>query len=68
VHRSEGDELHGAYNDYLWELALRDGNLPEISVPADSDAADGADGQPAPRPQIPDGPTTINPQPNERER
>jgi cytochrome oxidase assembly protein ShyY1 len=33
VHSSEGDELHGAYNDYLWELALRDGNLPDLDPP-----------------------------------
>jgi cytochrome oxidase assembly protein ShyY1 len=27
VHRSE-DEYHAAYNDYLWELALADGDIP----------------------------------------
>ena len=30
VHRSEGDDFHGAYNDYLWELALADGNIPQL--------------------------------------
>lgn len=29
VHRSE-DEYHASYNDYLWELALADGGLPEL--------------------------------------
>lgn len=28
-HRSQ-DVYHGAYNDYLWELALADGNLPDV--------------------------------------
>jgi cytochrome oxidase assembly protein ShyY1 len=30
-HRS-ADEFHGAYNDYLWELAMADGNLPQVDV------------------------------------
>ena len=52
VHRSE-DEYHASYNDYLWQLALADGGLPELfekgepkridEVP-DEDAATGADG------------------------
>jgi cytochrome oxidase assembly protein ShyY1 len=29
VHRSE-DEYHASYNDYLWQLALADGGLPEL--------------------------------------
>lgn len=29
VHRSE-DEYHAAYNDFLWELALADGNIPAV--------------------------------------
>jgi len=33
VHRSEGDQLHGEYNEYLWQLALADGNIPDISLP-----------------------------------
>ena len=58
VHSSEGDELHGAYNDYLWELALRDGNLPDLTLP---DPVDPADDDQSPRPPaIPDGPATID--------
>ena len=30
--RSE-DSYHGSYNDYLWQLALADGNIPDISLP-----------------------------------
>jgi cytochrome oxidase assembly protein ShyY1 len=30
-HRS-ADEFHGAYNDYLWELAMADGNIPQVDV------------------------------------
>lgn len=30
-HRS-ADEFHGAYNDYLWELAMADGNIPQVEV------------------------------------
>lgn len=30
-HRSV-DEFHGAYNDYLWELAMADGNIPQVDV------------------------------------
>jgi cytochrome oxidase assembly protein ShyY1 len=65
VHSSEGDELHGAYNDYLWELALRDGNLPEVSVP---EPADAGGGDAAPRPEILDGPTTISTEQREHDR
>jgi cytochrome oxidase assembly protein ShyY1 len=41
VHRSN-DGYHGSYNDYLWEIALADGNTPDISLrpppnPADDD-------------------------------
>lgn len=31
--RSDGDPLHGAYNDYLWQLALADGAAPEGTGP-----------------------------------
>ncbi len=50
-HRS-GDEYHGTYNDYLWSLAMADGNIPEalpdartqrLIEPADTDT-DGSDG------------------------
>lgn len=34
-HRSEGDAFHGAYNDYLWELALADGNMPDVLLSPD---------------------------------
>jgi hypothetical protein len=30
VHRS-ADDYHASYNDYLWELALADGGLPELA-------------------------------------
>lgn len=40
-HRSEGDDYHGDYNDYLWQLALRDGDLPAGPPPV-----------PAPRPAL----------------
>jgi cytochrome oxidase assembly protein ShyY1 len=36
------DEFHGAYNDYLWELAMADGNLPQLDV---------ADGEPKEEPR-----------------
>ena len=32
VHRSEDDRYHGAYNDYLWQLGLADGDTPDISL------------------------------------
>lgn len=31
-HRS-GDTYHGTYNDYLWSLAMADGNIPEVLEP-----------------------------------
>lgn len=34
-YRSEGDPFHGAYNDYLWELALADGDMPEVLLSPD---------------------------------
>jgi hypothetical protein len=39
------DRYHGSYNDYLWQLALADGNIPDISLPEDDDSA--ADGRAA---------------------
>lgn len=52
VHRSE-DDYHASYNDYLWQLALADGGLPQLldknepkrieQVP-DEDSATGVDG------------------------
>jgi cytochrome oxidase assembly protein ShyY1 len=33
-HRSP-DAYHGAYNDYLWQLAMADGAIPPVTVPAD---------------------------------
>jgi cytochrome oxidase assembly protein ShyY1 len=38
-HRSE-DEYHGSYNDYLWELALADGGLPDVFPGADAQPAE----------------------------
>jgi hypothetical protein len=40
-HRS-ADEFHGAYNDYLWELAMADGNVPQVDV---------SDGEPTEEPR-----------------
>jgi DNA-binding transcriptional regulator of glucitol operon len=31
--RSNGDELHASYNDYLWQLNLADGGVPEVGTP-----------------------------------
>jgi DNA-binding transcriptional regulator of glucitol operon len=31
--RSQGDELHASYNDYLWQLNLADGGVPEVGAP-----------------------------------
>ena len=31
-HRSP-DGYHGAYNDYLWRLAMADGDLPDVVLP-----------------------------------
>jgi cytochrome oxidase assembly protein ShyY1 len=42
------DDFHGAYNDYLWELALADGNLSARAPAADDARADVPD-EPAPR-------------------
>lgn len=41
--RSDGDPLHGAYNDYLWQLALADGAAPDPGSPRVADRSDGAD-------------------------
>ena len=30
-HRSH-DGYHGSYNDYLWQLALADGELPQVAI------------------------------------
>ena len=38
VHRSN-DGYHGSYNDYLWEIALADGNTPDISLRPPPDPA-----------------------------
>jgi cytochrome oxidase assembly protein ShyY1 len=35
-HRSQ-DAYHGAYNDYLWQLALADGGLPDVFAGPDAD-------------------------------
>jgi cytochrome oxidase assembly protein ShyY1 len=49
VHRSD-DAHHGAYNDYLWEIALSDGATPDVSLrpePVDRSAPRVIDGTPA---------------------
>jgi cytochrome oxidase assembly protein ShyY1 len=38
-HRS-ADAYHGTYNDYLWELAMADGDLPDVGDARDTDAGD----------------------------
>ncbi|HKC29785.1 MAG TPA: hypothetical protein VKB75_17350, partial [Jatrophihabitans sp.] len=40
-HRA-GDAYHGSYNDYLWQLALADGEAPDVlpSVASKSDELD----------------------------
>jgi cytochrome oxidase assembly protein ShyY1 len=53
-HRSD-DGYHGAYNDYLWELALGDGAAPEVVVPKVVDAeTHRPDGPPKPEPTAAD--------------
>lgn len=37
THRSE-DEYHGSYNDYLWQLALADGAVPDVAAAAEQEA------------------------------
>jgi cytochrome oxidase assembly protein ShyY1 len=51
-HRSP-DAYHGLYNDYLWQLAMADGDLPHVAVPADD----------APRPPTSGGSPTPRPTP-----
>jgi hypothetical protein len=56
-HRSE-DDYHGSYNDYLWQLALADGEAPAVEPPA-------------PPPAASDGPRQLDlpePRPIERDR
>jgi hypothetical protein len=31
--RSIGDDVHDSYNDYLWQLAMADGETPNLTVP-----------------------------------
>ncbi|TAM92245.1 MAG: SURF1 family protein [Jatrophihabitans sp.] len=38
------DDYHGAYNDYLWQLALADGNIPDISLPGSAAQPDRDEG------------------------
>ena len=40
-HRS-GDEYHASYNDYLWQLAMADGDLPGVEVQSAADDEDAA--------------------------
>jgi hypothetical protein len=56
-HRSP-DAYHGLYNDYLWQLAMADGDLPQVAVSADDAALrPEVGGRPTPRPT----PTIIAP-------
>jgi cytochrome oxidase assembly protein ShyY1 len=56
-HRSP-DAYHGLYNDYLWQLAMADGDLPRVGVPAeDPPLQPKVGGNPTPRPT----PTIIAP-------
>jgi cytochrome oxidase assembly protein ShyY1 len=57
VHRSD-DPHHGAYNDYLWEIALADGATPEVSLRPEPDA--GAGGAPRIIDADPAGPTEAD--------
>jgi cytochrome oxidase assembly protein ShyY1 len=41
VHPSD-DSYHGAYNDYLWELAMADGSTPDVPLRPPTDQADPA--------------------------
>ena len=50
--RSE-DSYHGSYNDYLWQLALADGNIPDISLPEQDRGPDRAE---LPPPRVVDVP------------
>jgi cytochrome oxidase assembly protein ShyY1 len=52
VHRSE-DEYHASYNDYLWQLALADGGLPELFEK----------GEPKRIEQVPEGGDSSTPDP-----
>lgn len=45
VHRS-ADSYHAEYNDYLWQLALADGQLPDVSVQPVPDAVAPQSAQP----------------------
>jgi hypothetical protein len=45
------DAYHGSYNDYLWQLALADGAVPDVRVPGGSDASQIADATSDPREQ-----------------
>lgn len=59
-HRSD-DEYHGGYNDYLWQLALADGNIPDVVLPGDTARREAAE-QEAPAPRVidaGDGPATA---------
>ena len=54
-HRSD-DDYHGGYNDYLWQLALADGNIPDVVLPGDTARGDAAGDRPPPAPRIIDAP------------
>ncbi len=58
-HRSP-DAYHGLYNDYLWQLAMADGDIPRVAVPGDDPASRRMiDGEPKARPL--NTPTIIGP-------
>lgn len=58
-HRSP-DTYHGAYNDYLWQLALADGGLPDVFGPDVAAEADRTPPAPLQRPRTIE-PRTIEP-------
>jgi hypothetical protein len=45
------DAYHGSYNDYLWQLALADGAVPDVRLPGGPDAGQIADATSDPREQ-----------------
>jgi hypothetical protein len=51
------DEYHADYNDYLWQLAMADGNIPQVEVPHVEvpPAGPDADSEPAPHPRVIEG-------------
>jgi hypothetical protein len=53
--RSDDDRMRAAYNDYLWQLALKDSAAPEPSAARAQQSSRRHDGHPAERPAIEPG-------------